>query len=530
MPGGPVLTPLNWLLALLPILVLILTIIALRWSAPRAGALAWLVTVFLAWTVFGADAHLLAVASSKGLSLTLFVLSIIWTAVFLYNLLERLGAIEAIGRQIIGLAGNRLNQGLLLSWAFSGFMQGIAGFGVPVAVVAPLMVMAGFTPVVAAASALVGHAWAVSFGSMGSSYYSIQLVTKIPGEEIGPRMALLFALPIVASGFAVAHIVSGTEGLRRGAGAILVAGLLMSLLVWLMTRLGAPQIASVVPGLAGCGAIWAMARVGALRRVARPEPPVAGLSPSGASGRLSFHLAFLPYYLLVALTVISQIGPVKEATRGLAWGLDYPAVATSLGFQVEAERAYAKIRLLNHPAPLLLLSTFIAAAVFVLAGRWKKGAVQAALASTYRQCVPTSVGIATMVMMALVMTDAGMTSLLAGGIAKGAGPAFPLLSPYVGVLGTFMTGSNTNSNVMFGPLQLETARSLGIGATTIAAVQSIGGSLGSAIAPAKVLIGTAIVGLSGRESDVIRRTLVYCLILVLLVGIEAWVFSYVIGR
>ena len=85
-----------------------------------------------------------------------------------------------------------------------------------------------------------------------------------------------------------------------------------------------------------------------------------------------------------------------------------------------------------------------------------------------------------------------------------------------------MTGSNTNSNIMFGALQLETAAALGISTLIIAGIQSIGGSLGSAIAPAKVLIGSTLVGLNGREGEVLRRAMPYCLIVVLLVGLEAW--------
>jgi lactate permease len=96
-----------------------------------------------------------------------------------------------------------------------------------------------------------------------------------------------------------------------------------------------------------------------------------------------------------------------------------------------------------------------------------------------------------------------------------------LFSPYIGVLGCFMTGSNTNSNVMFGALQVETALTLGISPLIIASVQSIGGSLGSAIAPAKVLIGSSLVGLVGREHEVMRKAIPYCLIIVFLVGLEA---------
>jgi len=105
-----------------------------------------------------------------------------------------------------------------------------------------------------------------------------------------------------------------------------------------------------------------------------------------------------------------------------------------------------------------------------------------------------------------------------------------MFSPFIGVLGSFLTGSNTNSNVMFGALQVETARVLGISTVIMAAVQSVGGSVGCSIAPSKVLIGSATVGLDGRESEVLNRTIPYCLIISLLVGIGAWIFVYGLFR
>jgi lactate permease len=128
------------------------------------------------------------------------------------------------------------------------------------------------------------------------------------------------------------------------------------------------------------------------------------------------------------------------------------------------------------------------------------------------------------------MNDTGMTTMLAQGMAKTTGVLFPVFSPFIGVLGAFLTGSNTNSNVMFGALQVETAKVLGVSTTIMAAVQSVGGSVGCSIAPSKVLIGTATVGLDGRESEVMNRTIPYCLLITFLVGINAWVFAYVMFR
>jgi len=515
----------NWLLAFSPLFVLLVTMIGLKWSAPRAGTGAWIVALLGGWLFFGADGFILGIACAKGLSLSLFVLLIIWTAVYMYNLIERLGGIEVIGKSITGLVKSRLGQALLLAWVFSGFVQGIAGFGVPVAIVAPLMLMLGFPPIMAAASVLVGHAWAVTFGSMGSSYYTIQLVTGIPGSTIGPTMAILFALPIVASGFGVAIITGGWQNARKGALAILTIGIVVSFFVWLMAFLGAAQIASIVPGLVGCGMVLLLSKTSLLG-----SKLGGGAAPdSQASGnRLSFHMAFLPYYLLIFLTVVSQIPALKEAARHLYLGVNYPGLETSLGYVVEPAKAYAKIRLLNHPAPLILAATFLTFLVFRSTGRWRSGTGVAALKTTIRQCIPTSLSIATMVMMALIMTNTGMTEILAHGIARVTGVVFPVFSPYIGVLGCFMTGSNTNSNVMFGALQMETAISLGISPVIIASIQSIGGSLGSAIAPAKVLIGSTVVGLAGgREGEVMRKAIPYCLVIVFLVGLEAWLASYI---
>jgi lactate permease len=128
-----------------------------------------------------------------------------------------------------------------------------------------------------------------------------------------------------------------------------------------------------------------------------------------------------------------------------------------------------------------------------------------------------------MVVMALFMNDSGMTNTLAAGIANATGVTFPVFSPYIGVLGCFMTGSNTSSNIMFGQLQIDAAARLGISGGVIAAAQTIGGSLGASIAPAKVLLGASAVGFSGGAGDIIRKTLKYCLIIAFLVGIQAFI-------
>ena len=523
---GPDLTLANWLLAALPVALLIAALLWLKWSAALAGAAAWVLAIALGLAAFGADWDHVGLASAKGLSLAVFVLTIVWTAVYLFNLLDRLKGIDAIGRRMSAFTRDPLAQALIIGWGFSSFIQGVTGFGVPVAVAAPLLIMLGFPPARAAVIALVGHGWAVTFGSMGSSYYTIQLVTGIEGADIAPHMALLFAPLIIASGVLVAHLQGGMGAVWRSLPVVAATGALMAAAMAGLAWAGAPQIAAVVPGALGTVALAAFTRTALFPTRAqaadsggpRAESPDA---PDAGGPSLPFGLALLPYLLLIALSLVSQIGPVKEATEGLGWGVDYPGFTTGDGFAVEAADDYAPIRLLHHPAPLIVFSVAASVAVYALARRWRGGVAWEAAALTARQSVSSTLSIAAMVMMAVVMADTGMTVLLARGIADASGPVFPLLSPFIGLLGSFMSGSNTNSNVMFGLLQVETANALGIGAVTIASIQSIGASVGSSMAPAKVLVGATVAGIAGEERAIFRTVIPYVLALVLLAGVEA---------
>jgi lactate permease len=525
MDKGVALTWVTWLLAFLPILMLLSTILFFRWGAPKSGAVSWFTAVAVSVLVFGAHPRLLALANSKGMGLALYVLLIIWSAVFLYNIVESLGAVKVIGNNMAKVTNDRLLQCLLMSWCFSAFMQGIAGFGVPIAVVAPIMVVMGFPPAVAAATCLVGHSWAVTFGSMGAGYYTIQLITKIPGEVIAPWMAILFVVPIVTTGFAVAHIYGGFSAIKRGTPAILITSAVMGFSCWLMTIIGAAQLASLIPGLLGCGTMALLARTGLYREAKAGGPTGQVVAPR----ELGFNLAFSPYYILILLSIASQIKGISRIIAPYAFGMDYPAVQTTMKFAVKAEKMYARIGM-SHPAPLLLMAAILSFLVFSAAGRWKPGVAIKAFKTTLTQCIPTSVGIISMVMMALVMVDSGMTFLLAQGMAKATGRLFPLASTYIGVLGAFLTGSGANSNVMFAALQVETAKALGISTVIIAAAQSVGGSIGGAVAPAKVLLGATMVGLDGRESEVMNKTVPYCAAVALCTGIVAWSFVYIFFR
>ena len=161
--------------------------------------------------------------------------------------------------------------------------------------------------------------------------------------------------------------------------------------------------------------------------------------------------------------------------------------------------------------------------IYRRAGWYKPGAAGRILTGTVRRVMSSSVGIASMVAMAVIMQHTGMTETLARGLAEGVGSFFPLVSPWIGALGAFMTGSNTNSNVVFAALQMRTAQLLGFTVAIILAAQTSGAALGSVIAPTKVVVGASTGGMEGREGEVMRKMLVYTGLLVLIVSLLAWI-------
>jgi lactate permease len=137
--------------------------------------------------------------------------------------------------------------------------------------------------------------------------------------------------------------------------------------------------------------------------------------------------------------------------------------------------------------------------------------------------------IVSMVAMAVVMEHAGMTTVLAQGLANGVGNLFPVAAPWIGALGAFMTGSNTNSNVVFGALQLQTATLLGYAPAIILAGQTAGAALASVVAPTKVVVGASTAGMEGREGEVMRRLFAYVGLLVALVSALTFLAAWLLG-
>jgi len=533
---------LYWLLALCPIVVVLILMIGFRWGGSKAGPVGWLTAVVVSLAFFGTTPGLLAYSQLKGLLLTFYVLYIIWMALVLYNVVNEAGAITVIGHAISRLTGDRVMQLLILSWVFSAFLQGVAGFGVPIAVVAPLLIGLGFEPVTAVVATAIGHSWSVTFGDIASSFQALIAATGLGGLELAPWSALFLGLACFGCGLAAAHAHDGLKGLRHGLPAILIVGSLMSGTQYLLATNGLWNLAGFVAGLVGLLAGAVVARL-PLYRAPPQSPPTlrprsgqalggkfrsasATSTAAGDEGRLSLPLALAPYLLLIVLVTAAELyGPLHEFLNSVVIRIRFPELRTAYGWITEAGTGRT-ISIFGHAGALLAYTSVIGYFLYRRSGHYCAEILRRIAANTLRSAVPSSIGIASLVGMALVMDHSGMTYFLAQGISQSVGTAFPFFSPLIGVLGAFMTGSNTNSNVIFAPLQKQAAELIGISVFIILAAQTTGGSLGSMLAPAKIIVGCSTAGLAGREGEVLKRTLLPGLLIAACVGVVAWLVIY----
>lgn len=510
---------LDWLLALAPPVVVLGLMVVLGWDSSRAGVAGWLAAAVIAVGRFGAGAQVLGVAQVEALILAADVSLIVWAALLLYQTVERAGALAVVAEALARLSADRLIQTLLLGWVFASFLQGIGGFGVPVAIVAPLLIGLGVSRDRAVVIPALGHSWAVTFGSLGVPFVVLVKTVDLPGERLAGPSALLLGALGYAVALMAAHALEGRAGMRRALPFVAVVG----------TAMGAAQLALAANGLWTLGAVgaglagfvvaagwlrWQRARGPAQAYVPTPVQPSERPRPTIA-------LALAGYVILIALALpLRGIEPLRAAVDRWALAVDLPATTTDRGWHeppVEDEG----FGIPAHPGLLIAYSSAIIFVLYRRRGYYADGAGRAIVRASTRQVLRVVPGIFLMVALGATMTRAGMIAVLAEGLGRVIdGALYAFAAPVIGALGAFVTGSNVSSNAVFGMLQRSTAELLDLPVLTILAAQTAAGAVISVMSPAKVAVGASTV--RALEGAVIRRLLGYGAILVLLTGVLAW--------
>ncbi|MBE0476134.1 MAG: L-lactate permease [Coriobacteriia bacterium] len=515
---------LNWLLAALPLAAILVLLVGLRWTAAQAGAAGFFIAAGVAWLVFRAGFEPISVATAKGLWDAVFILYVVWTALLLYEVTDKAGAFDAFRVGAERYTDSKLLLVLAFGWVFASFMQGIAGFGTPIAIVAPLLVGIGVRPLMAVVIPLIGHAWANLFGTLAVAWLAALRVAEIEAQTAtAVGSAVLLWIPNLLAGLTIVWLYGRGKALARAWPAVLAVSLVHGGGQALLAGLN-PIIANFIPATLALGVILAVERLPHFQE----DPLRSDILREGfetkderpGEARMSLPVALTPYFALIALTLAGLlIPPVNELLERVQVGFAYPEVRTGLGFVTEADEMYGEFAVFSHPGTFLLLAAVLGYLFFRSREAYRDASLRDILAGTVENALPASIAVMGFLALSKVMEHAGMVELLALGIAAISPPlVYAFLANLIGVLGAFMTSSNTASNILFTPLQQQTAAAAGLSEAAVLSGQMSGAAVGNSIAPANVVLGTSTAQISGREGDVLKYTLVWAMAVSVLIG------------
>ncbi|MDD5233244.1 MAG: L-lactate permease [Syntrophales bacterium] len=526
-------TVLSWTVSSLPILALLLLLIWRRWSTSSAAPAALAIGAVSAIALFHTPLRTMAVAAGKGIWDAIFILYVIWPALILYNTVEKARAFIAIQQGIRKLLPDRLLVVLAFAWVLSSFIQGIAGFGTPIAITSPLLVGLGVKPVYAVVLPLIGAAWANMYGTLGAGWFATLAVVDIPNRELlFLYSGLLIWIPNLAGGLTIAWMYGRLWALKRGFPAIAVISLLHGGLQIILLPFITP-LAVFFASAAALGATFLLGRWSFYRQHDEDEPDRVFTEESKRAAReeeerfhggrkddsagedkketgLSLAAALAPYAFLAAISIIALMIPfIRDFLEQVRVGLPFPETTTEYGVYNEATDAYSSFTPLTHPGTLLLLSALAGYLLFrkkkAYPPEFTPGAI---ILSASQDALPATTAITALLLISKVMDHSGQIIILALGVAHVAPTmAYVGASNFIGLIGSLITSSNTASNVLFAPLQATAAQAEGIQVELALAGQFAGGATGNAISPGDALLGAAVTGISERLGVILARAL-----------------------
>ena len=527
---------LSALLAALPVLVFLLALTVLRLKGLTAALLAVLVSALVSSLVFGMPLDTLVGAALLGIANGVFPISfIVLMAVWLYKLAIRSGKFEVIRGSIATISEDQRIQVLLIAFCFGGFLEGAAGFGVPIAICAALLVELGFRPLKAAMLCLVANGAAGAYGAIG---IPVLVGAQQGGVGLGEMSQMLIPLVQLCALLLPAVLVlllDGWRGVRETWPVLLVVGGVFSGTQTLVLYLLGPELVDIIGPLAAMGSLAAFMQVWRPRRIYREAqaPPVS-------SQRWSLKqvlLAWSPFYILTATILVWSL-PAFKALFAADGVLGATVLHLPVGLLDQRIQELPPLVAVAHTLPAVWTVGWLNASgtailiaallTVVLSPKLGLRAAGEELAQSGREMWKPLATVALVMAVAYITNYSGASSTIGLALAQ-AGGVFPALAPVIGWTGVFITGSVVNSNTLFAHLQAVTAAQIGVSPALLVAANTAGGVMAKLVSPQSIAIAAAAVKLVGQESAIMRTTLAVSLALLGYVCLCTLLLSWLVG-
>jgi lactate permease len=508
---------LSFLVAAIPIAVALVMLGVLRrpaWQASLAGLVSGLIIAIAVW---GMPTTLALDSVAAGMTLALVpVMWIVVNALLLYNIAVKTGRFDQFRQWMLDhLPDDRRLVLLVVAFSFGCLLEGISGFGTPVAITSALLIGLGFPALEALTFTLIFNTAPVAFGALGVPITVLGAVTSLHAETLAAMVGrqlpfFAFLLP-----FYVVGIYGGIRSIGKLWPALVVSGGSFALAQFTTSNFLGYQLTDVLSSMTSL-----IVTIGFLK-VWKPAPdPEFALART--SKRATSHAERVGYggwmpWILVSVIVIvwvhADIASIGQSS--IKWPGLHNAVYMTL-----YHKSYAAVWAFQ---PLGTGTAILVAAV--LTALWTRvgfGGFFACVAQTWKQ---TRIAIATVMMivaLAYLLNYSGMSYTLGMGVAS-TGALFPLVSASLGWIAVFLSGSDTSGNALFGNLQVVAAKQLGLDPVLMAATNSSGGVMGKMISPQNIATGVATTDLKGQEGVVFARTFWHSVFLTLLLGVLVFV-------
>ena len=499
----------HFILALAPIIWLMVALSVLKMPGYKACIITVIITAIESVAIWKFNPVFMLTAALEGALNALWpICLVIVAALFTYNLSLETGAMEKIKKMLASVSTDQRVLALLIAWAFGHFMEGMAGFGTAVAIPAGILIALGMEPLPVVVGCLIVNSMPTAFGSVGVPTTTVSNITGLDVVKLSADTAKIEVLIFALLPFFLIFIVGkGFKAFKGMIGMIIVAAVSFIVPMFIFATFVGPELPDIIGSICSMIAIVVFAR---MRKGEVPEEYRAKASTDSENSEpLDLReavIAWAPFLLIFILLVLTSLVPfIKE-----------PLSAIKSSFHIYTGNPDSKLTFtwINTPGVIIIISA-------VIGGLIQGASFQTLLdvfVKTVKNNVKTIVTIMSVLATAKIMGYAGMTPDIAAFLVTVTGKYFPLISPLIGTLGGFVTGSGTSTCVLFGPMQAETATAIGADPSWLVASNTCGAGIGKMISPQGIAIGAASAGLTGQESKILSQAVKYCVVFVVIAG------------
>ncbi len=493
------------ILALLPIVLLVVLMTVVKLPGDKSSLITLVGTALIAVYGFDFSWHDTSFSFLYGAMKAISpILIIILMAIFSYNTLMLTRNMEIIKKQFSQISTDRSVQVLLLTWGFGGLLEAMAGFGTAVAIPAAILISLGYKPVFAAVVCLIANSVATAFGAVGTPVIVLATETGLSVNALSANVVLQLSLLMFIIPFFIVWLADKRkEALMKNILLALLTGCVSLVSQFLSAKYMGAESPAIIGSLLSIVVIVAFGKFLGKGEKVKERIPVKELCK-----------AWSVYGLILLLVIFTS--PLFPAVRNV---LDSHLITTIL-IPVEHIKPYS-VHWLTHAGLLLFVGTFVGG---LIQGASPKELFQT-LGKTTVQLRATAVTVICLVGFSTIMDYAGMISVIATALATATGTFYPLFAPLVGGIGTFITGSDTSSNILFGKMQASVAGHINAPADWLAAANTVGATGGKIISPQSIAIATSACGQQGKEGRILKSAVVYALVYIVVGGLTVYFFS-----